>query len=222
MFENPPGLPRVAATGLDMRLFHLHYYKRYRMEIDLRRWSGTSLEATPGYEFTPWSAGLLEDHAEVKYLSFREEHDSVVFPCLSEHVGCRRLMREITSKRGFVPEATWLATYVGGGPTRREPCGTIQVIRVGRGQANVQNIGVTPLHRCRGIGAGLVVRALLGLKQLGVQRTQLEVTAKNVAAVRLYQRLGFRRVRTLYKAVEQDYSEAPDAAAETVERRRLV
>lgn len=202
-----------------MRLFHLHYYKRYRMEVDLRRWTDASLVAAADYEFSPWTPELLEDHAEVKYLSFRDEYDSIVFPCLSEQVSCRRLMREITSKRGFVPEATWLATYVGAGPDRREPCGTIQVIRVGRAQANVQNIGVTPLHRCRGIGSGLVVRALLGLKQLGVQRTQLEVTAKNVAAVRLYQRLGFRRVRTLYKAVEQDYSGAPPVAAESGERR---
>lgn len=205
-----------------MRLFHLHYYKRYRMEVDLQRRSEASLTGLPDYQFVPWAPELLEDHAEVKYLSFRDEYDSVVFPCLSELASCRRLMQEITSKRGFVPEATWLATYVGAGPSRREPCGTIQVIRVGRGQANIQNIGVTPLHRCRGVGEGLVVRALAGLQQIGVVRTQLEVTAKNVAAVRLYQRLGFRRVRTLYKAVEQDYSESPGLATEAGERRRLV
>jgi ribosomal protein S18 acetylase RimI-like enzyme len=30
----------------------------------------------------------------------------------------------------------------------------------------------------------------------------LEVTSQNVGAVRLYQRLGFRKVRTVYKAVQ--------------------
>jgi ribosomal protein S18 acetylase RimI-like enzyme len=31
----------------------------------------------------------------------------------------------------------------------------------------------------------------------------LEVTVENAGAVRLYQRLGFRRVRTVYKVVDE-------------------
>jgi len=37
-------------------------------------------------------------------------------------------------------------------------------------------------------------------------RAFLEVTAENVGAIRLYQRLGFRNVRTVYKAVEVAYT----------------
>ena len=191
-----------------MRFFNLHYYKRYRMEVDLRRWQGAPLADLHDYEFVHWSAELLDAHAEVKFQSFRDEFDSVVFPCLSDSSSCRRLMTEISAKRGFVPEATWLARFVGSVDCPCQPCGTIQAIRVGRSQANIQNLGVTPSHRGRGVGAGLIVRSLMGLQQVGVTRTQLEVTAKNSGALELYQRLGFRRIRTLYKAVEHDYSEA--------------
>lgn len=189
-----------------MRLFNLRYFKRYRMEIDLRNWQPPSANELPDYRFVNWSPDLLEEHAEAKYQSFRSEFDAVVFPCLSEYQSCLQLMREICNKRGFVPEATWLAEFIGAGSRRTECCGTIQAIRVGRQRANIQNVGVTPLHRGRGVGALLVANALTGLQQVGVSRVLLEVTAKNNPAVRLYQRLGFNRVRTLYKAVEQDYS----------------
>ena len=43
--------------------------------------------------------------------------------------------------------------------------------------------------------------ALHGFAQAGLARGQLEVTAHNDAAVRLYRRLGFRRTKTLYKAI---------------------
>jgi ribosomal protein S18 acetylase RimI-like enzyme len=63
-------------------------------------------------------------------------------------------------------------------------------------------VGVTPWHRHRGIGTALMQAAMLGFRAAGLDRAFLEVTAENVAAVRLYESLGFRRVRTSYRPVE--------------------
>lgn len=185
-----------------MRLLNLRYHKRFQMEVDLRRWRRTPVGVYPDYRLLSWSPELLDEHAEVKYLSFRDELDAVVFPCLGEQQSCRRLMEEISDRDGFVPEATWLAQYIAAGTHRMESCGTIQAIRTTRQRANIQNIGVTPHHRGRGVGAALINMALAGLQQVGVSRVGLEVTAQNDAAVRLYQRLGFRSVKTVYKAIE--------------------
>jgi ribosomal protein S18 acetylase RimI-like enzyme len=185
-----------------MRLLNLRYHKRFQMEVDLRRWRRSPVAICSDYRLLSWSPDRLQEHAEVKYLSFRDELDAVVFPCLGEMPSCRRLMEEICERDGFVPEATWLAQYVGAGPTRVEACGTIQAIRITRQRANIQNIGVTPHHRGRGVGAALINVALAGLQQVGVARVGLEVTAQNDAAVRLYHRLGFRSVKTVYKAIE--------------------
>src|SRR5829696_7567336 len=171
-----------------MRVLNLRYHKRFQMELDLRRWRRQAIGLHPDYRLRPWSDELIREHAEVKYLSFRDELDAVVFPCLGELESCLRLMREIQERDGFVPEATWLAQYVGAGPRGVESCGTIQAIRISRARANIQNIGVTPLHRGRGVGAALILAAVTGLQQVGVTRVALEVTAINDSAVRLYRR----------------------------------
>lgn len=190
-----------------MRFMNLQYVKRFRMELDLRRWQRPRIQVPVDYRLAAWHPSLVQAHAEVKYQSFRYEIDSQVFPCLGELEGCERLMREIQAKDGFLPEATWLAEYVGAGLGRSEYCGTIQAVRTHKGKANIQNIGVCPLHRGRGIGTALILASLLGLHHMGVRTACLEVTAENESAVRLYRQLGFRTARTLYKAVELAYSE---------------
>ena len=185
-----------------MRFLNYQYVKRFRMEIDVRRWRRPEFRLPGDYRLVAWHRKLLEEHAEVKYQSFRGELDSQVFPCLGELQGCTNLMREIQARDGFLPEATWLAEYTGAGKGRSEYCGTIQAVRIHKNRANIQNIGVSPFHRGRGVGTALILAALTGFQYSAVSRVGLEVTAENEDAVRLYRRLGFRTVRTLYKAVE--------------------
>ncbi|QDS99386.1 GNAT family N-acetyltransferase [Adhaeretor mobilis] len=191
-----------------MRIFNLQYHKRYRMEADLRRWQPLAAALHPDYRLVSWSESLLAAHAEAKYYSFRDELDGEIFPSLGNLKSCERLMGQIRSKKGFVPEATWLAQYAAAGQRYLESSGTVQAIRISRNRANIQNVGVTPLHRYRGLGLALVNASLTGMQQVGVTRVYLEVTARNKSAVNLYQRVGFRKTRTLYKAAERNYSEA--------------
>jgi GNAT superfamily N-acetyltransferase len=180
------------------------YFKRYRMELDLRGKRFVPVHAPPGYRLLAWQPELLADHAAAKFESFRQEIDADVFDCLSDLAGCCRLMHEITLKDGFLPEATWLATHTHGNEI--ECCGTIQGIRVTHKYGAIQNVGITPAHRGRGVGTALIFAALAGFQQVGLTRAYLEVTAQNDRAVQLYKRLGFRRTKTLFKAVELAYS----------------
>ncbi|GIW89050.1 MAG: N-acetyltransferase [Isosphaeraceae bacterium] len=173
------------------------YFKRFRMEIDLE--GNTTPVALPeGYRWVAWSDQLLDLHAELKYLSFRNELDSLIFPCLGEREGCRRLMGEIRRKPGFLPSATWAIAAP-------EGCvATIQGV-VDQGPIGaIQNVGVIPGYRGLGLGRALVRQALGGFAAAGLRRAYLEVTADNHLAVRLYRSLGFRRSRTLYKAIDYD------------------
>jgi ribosomal protein S18 acetylase RimI-like enzyme len=171
------------------------YYKRFRMEVDLD--GSLSPPVLPRlFRWVPWSESLIDQHAEIKYLSFRDEIDAMVFPCLGDRQGCQRLMREIRRKPGFLPVATWLIA----GPEGY--CATVQGV-MDRGPIGaIQNVGVIPSRRGLGLGRALIRQALEGFYQSGLRRAYLEVTAENDTAIRLYREVGFRRAKTLYKAVD--------------------
>jgi hypothetical protein len=180
----------------------LTYFKRYRMEFSLLGHDFTSVGAPAGFRFVPWQPSLLDAFAEAKYHSFRGELDANVFPCLGELAGCRRLMGEIARKPGFIPEATWLAERLPGEGRPVEHCGTVQGVRDQSGLGAIQNLGIIPAYRNRGMGTALLFQALAGFERVGLRRVYLEVTAENTGAIRLYRRLGFVTVKTVYKAVE--------------------
>jgi len=168
----------------------LTYFKRYRMEMSLAA-PPAEPRLPAGYRFIPWDHALLID--------------ANVFPCLGDADGCYRLMKEIARKEGFLPAATWLVAF-DQGRRQWDYCGTVQGIRDRSGFGAIQNLGITPEHRGRGLGSCLLMQAMCGFRRSGLTRAFLEVTAQNEGAIRLYRRLGFRKSRTVFKAVEVAYS----------------
>lgn len=170
------------------------YYKRFRMEVDLSR-APAPFDLPRDLYWVAWHDAMCEHHAQVKFRCFANELDAKIFPCLGDRIGCRQLMDEIRNRRGFLPEATWLIgnsqAYVG------TVQGVVDRFQVGM----IQNLGVVPEMRGRGLGAALLLKALEGFRRSGLRKGMLEVTADNTVAVRLYRRMGFRRSRTVYKAV---------------------
>lgn len=181
------------------------YFKRYRMEYDLSSKLFPVPPLPDRFGLVAWQDELLQTHSETKYRSFRLEIDANVFPCLGDREGCTRLMTEISSRNGFLPESTWLIGYDSddGAP---EYCGTVQGIRDRRGYGSIQNLGIVPERRGLGLGTILLHRSLVGFARMGLPKATLEVTAQNSGALRLYHRLGFRTVKTVYKAVEVAYA----------------
>jgi GNAT superfamily N-acetyltransferase len=176
------------------------YFKRFRMEADLLTPRRPPV-LPEGYRLVAWNEALIDAHARTKYRAFCEEIDAVVFPCLGDLEGCRRLMREIRRKPGFLADATWLIARVIA-PGQHAWCGTIQGVVDKFGTGMIQNVGVVPGHRGLGLGTLLVQQALGGFSRAGLRKASLEVTAENASAVKLYRRLGFRPARTVYKVVD--------------------
>ncbi len=173
------------------------YYKRYRMELDLVAPLPAVSALPAGFAWQAWEDRLLETHALVKYECFRGELDGVIFPNLSDRDGCAQLMRDIAARPGFRPESTWLVTH---GDTS---VATIQGVSDRAGTGCIQNVGVIPAYRGRGLGLAILLQALHGFRRYGLAKATLEVTAQNENAVRMYRQVGFRFRKTLYKLVEQ-------------------
>jgi ribosomal protein S18 acetylase RimI-like enzyme len=174
------------------------YFKRYRMELDLVAPLRPVPALPDGFAWAPWESRLLDTHADVKHQCFRNEMDGIVFPNLSNRAGCQRLMREIVSRPGFRPESTWLIAH---GDSH---VGTVQGVADRVGTGSIQNLGVVPSYRSRGLGLALLLQALHGFRRTGLAKASLEVTAQNETAVRMYRQVGFRFRKTLYKLVEPD------------------
>lgn len=178
------------------------WFKRYRMHYDLRNQLPSMPTLDSGYEMLPWDPQLLDHHARAKYQSFCHEIDANVFPCLAQLDGCRQLMQEISRRHGFIPESTWLAVWRSPGSAQLTDCGTVQGINLRGTEGSIQNLGVAPAHRGHGLARALLVSALRGFAERGMTIASLEVTARNHYAIDLYQRFGFRIVKSVYKSIE--------------------
>ncbi|EAQ78776.1 GNAT family N-acetyltransferase [Blastopirellula marina] len=196
-----PQIRRYATTDV-VDPVTLTYFKRYRMEIDLAEVPAQPILLPSVYRFVSWRPDLIDAHAASKFESFRWEIDANVFPCLGDAEGCRRLMTEISHREGFIPGATWLVEYKDETTGMMLPVGTVQGVADRSGQGSIQNLGIVPEHRGSGLGGRLLLKALQGFYDHGLQHAFLEVTAQNEGAIRLYERIGFRISRTVYKAVE--------------------
>ncbi len=183
------------------------YFKRFRMQCDLRNGVDETQRSLPvHYQLVPWESRLVRAHADAKYNSFREEIDSNVFPCLGNADGCLKLMNEISCRQGFLTEATWLITKTDPVSGHVENCGTVQGIRDQVEVGSIQNLGIVPAHRGIGLGSALLRESLLGFQSAGIKFVTLEVTSHNQGALRLYDRMGFKRVRTVYKSADLSYA----------------
>lgn len=171
-------------------------FERYRMEADLATIPSPVLQE--GFLWVPWHPDLIQTHAEVLYACFCQEIDAALFANLRDQEGCFRLMRQTVYRPNFLPRATWLLAN-----KERGVYGAVQGVRERTGIGAVQNLGILPAYRGRGLGTQLLLQALQGMRQAGLRRASLDVTAMNESAVRLYRRLGFQQVKVFHKAPDR-------------------
>jgi len=78
------------------------------------------------------------------------------------------------------------------------------VMSVGAGEAHILNLCVNAHFRCRGVGRRMLEYLIDRARAAGMGEAFLEVRPSNIAAIRLYQSMGFEQVgvrRGYYQAV---------------------
>lgn len=53
-------------------------------------------------------------------------------------------------------------------------------------------MGILPAYRNKGLGERLIMRTIVEANRLGIDRVELEVYVTNLAAIRLYRKVGFK------------------------------
>jgi ribosomal protein S18 acetylase RimI-like enzyme len=153
-----------------------------------------------GFWFVPWSADLLEPHADVLHRSFRNDSDGAVFTTFRQYNHCHCLIEMLSQSPNFLPDATLLIAY--GDPQNLfEYVANIQGLKLSGDIGAIQNVAVLPEYRRQGIGQALVRGALQRFQSAGVKRVTLEVTTDNFSAVNLYHRIGFTTFRVYFREI---------------------
>jgi ribosomal-protein-alanine N-acetyltransferase len=89
------------------------------------------------------------------------------------------------------------------------------VLSLGPGEAHILNICVRDEYRSVGFGRRLLQHLLESGRAAGASEAFLEVRPSNLAAIRLYQSLGFEQI-----GVRRGYYQAPDGREDAIVLRR--
>ena len=89
------------------------------------------------------------------------------------------------------------------------------VMSLGAGEAHILNVCVRDEYRNVGFGRRLLDNLLVRAAAAGVSEAFLEVRPSNLAAIRLYQRLGFEQI-----GIRRGYYQAPDGREDAIVLKR--
>lgn len=144
----------------------------------------------PGVSMEPWQESSAEEAARLIVAAYRSHVDSEINDQYRTESGSRRFLANIVLYPGcgvFQMGASFAARNRATG----ELCGLSLASVVAPGTGHITQICVAPQAQRMGTGRALLSHSLEGLRRQGCHEVSLTVTAENLPAVRLYQKLGF-------------------------------
>jgi len=166
-------------------------HRRVFMTLDLARVAALPPgRAADLVRIEEWSERVQEDAAAVIARSYEGHIDSEINDQYRSLPGARRFLGNIIQYPGcgsFFQPASLVATHAGSGRL----CGICLTSLVAAEVGHITQICVDTTLRGSGIGYELLRRSLAAMADYGCRQTSLTVTAANVDAIRLYERMGF-------------------------------
>lgn len=157
----------------------------------------SKLEPTNTFDnllFEPWRDERHDEAAQLIAHAYRGHVDSNINDQYRSTAGSRRFLLNIIQYPGcgrFLPRASYLIFR----KDSSHPCGLLLSSLVSATTGHITQVCVNADSRGMGIGYEMMRRAVSDLEALGCERISLTVTAENTSAIRLYERMGFRRTR---------------------------
>jgi ribosomal protein S18 acetylase RimI-like enzyme len=180
------------------RQFRLHL--RQFMLLDLASASLKAPALSPGLRLDPWSDRAFEPCARLIQLAYANHVDGEINDQYCSESGGMKFLRNIVILPGcgqFLPEASFLLRPA----THDRPIGMVLTSCVSEGVGHTTQICVMPGHHGHGLGRYLMESAVRALRARQFHTLSLTVTSSNRAAVRLYESLGFRAIKTFAAGV---------------------
>ena len=203
-----PRLQRIEAqlmpfgTELDPIFLSQYFqlYPRQFMVLPLAQANMTNKPVSPGLRVEPWSDRAFEAAARLIHLAYADHVDSQINDQYCSEAGGLKFLRNIVLLPGcgqFLPEASFLVRPVADDRLIAMVLTSTVAERVG----HTTQICVMPGYQGHSIGRMLMENSINALRRRNYESLSLTVTSINKRAVGLYERLGFRAVKTFAAGV---------------------
>ncbi len=178
--------------------FRLH--TRQFMLLDLQLSEEPNPGASAGMRLDRWHDRYFDPCAKLIYLSYANHVDGEINDQYRSRSGALRFLKNIILLPGcgqFVPSASFLLRQAGGD----ELIGAVLTSEVSPGVGHTTQICVLPGYQGHGLGRMLMNTATDTLRSMKFKELTLTVTADNKTAVQLYEKLGFRTIKSFTAGV---------------------
>jgi GNAT superfamily N-acetyltransferase len=178
--------------------FRLHTRQFMLMAIREARLTGHPL--SPGLRFESWNDRVFEPAARLIQLAYANHVDAEINDQYRSEAGGMKFLRNIVLLPGcgtFLPEASFVVRPEG----ENRLAGMILTSTVAGRVGHTTQVCVMPGYHGHHIGRQLMERSIDVLRQQGFESLSLTVTTSNRRAVELYERLGFRTIKTFAAGV---------------------
>jgi ribosomal protein S18 acetylase RimI-like enzyme len=175
-------------------------YTRQFMLLDLQLSAEPSPGASAGMRLDRWHDRYFDPCAKLIYLSYANHVDGEINDQYRSRSGALRFLKNIILLPGcgqFVPGASFLLRQAGGD----ELIGAVLTSEVSPGVGHTTQICVLPGYQGHGLGRMLMNTAIDTLRSMKFKELTLTVTADNKTAVQLYEKIGFRTIKSFTAGV---------------------
>ena len=174
---------------------HLHTHVRNFMELDLSAVEKlTAGRPDKNIAIDGWAERRQDDAASLIASAYQGHIDSQINDQYRSPAGARRFLLNIVQYPGcgsFFQPASYLAVD----SRAHRLCGICLASLVHADVGHITQVCVSNAVRGTGVGYELLRQSLNSLRKHACRKASLTVTAANSDAVRLYERMGFRKVR---------------------------
>jgi ribosomal protein S18 acetylase RimI-like enzyme len=203
-----PNLSRIEAQLMPfggpvdhpLRELGFRLYTRQFMLLDLAKPLYTPPGTTSGLRISRWHDRYFDPCAKLIFLAYANHIDGDINDQYRSKSGALRFLKNIILLPGcgqFVPGASFVLHM----PGSDELLGAVLTSEVSPGVGHTTQLCVIPGHQGHGLGRALMVTAVDALRGLKFHELTLTVTSVNDTAVRLYEKLGFRTLKSFTAGV---------------------
>jgi ribosomal protein S18 acetylase RimI-like enzyme len=179
---------------------YFRLYTRQFMLLPLGQAMLGSKSVSAGLRIEPWTDRAFDSAARLIQLAYADHVDSEINDQYRSEAGSLKFLRNIVLLPGcgqFLPEASFLVRPATADP----PIAMILTSTVDAGVGHTTQICVMPGYQGQGLGRQLMERSIEALQRRNYESLSLTVTSVNQRAVGLYERLGFRTIKTFAAGV---------------------